>query len=384
MAILLVTAAGCYAAHDATDGAVDRDAAVDGALTGGRPDWASRRPCSTRLASFVSLDGECDGQRPCFADLQSAADAAQDRSTIWVFPGTYTPRESHVLRSTETPLCVRSIDGPAVTILDGQGRGTVVWAGYRGPLWLEGFTITGCGSARPSDVLDGYAVAIGGWEELVGWIVGNIFEGNTEGEGVILFSTSQVAARSDIYIAGNTIRRNSTSMAGSAAIDINAGTGYRETGLVRIENNLVARNIGMGAIAHSPALSSLPIDDRRVVEVVNNTVIGNAVGLALPVDDVVIHNNLAVDNHPDVTRLEYAERPSVRNNWFGDAPAFAGTNGNLSGDPALIDPLDGDYRLAPGSGARSAGTPDAAPRFDLDGLPRDETRPDIGAYEAAD
>ena len=61
-------------------------------------------------------------------------------------------------------------------------------------------------------------------------------------------------------------------------------------------------------------------------------------------------------------------------------PGFAGTNGNIAGDPLFVDAAGGDYRLAAASPAIDAGTGVSAPAFDLDGGAR-VGLPDIGAYE---
>ncbi len=61
-------------------------------------------------------------------------------------------------------------------------------------------------------------------------------------------------------------------------------------------------------------------------------------------------------------------------------PGWAGTNGNITGDPLFVNAPGGDYHLAAGSPAINAGTTVGAPSYDLDGAPRD-AQPDIGAYE---
>jgi len=384
----LLCALGCAESHGRGDdgGAAVTDGPVSTTPPGARADrsdWAARRPCTGARASFVAPDGDCRGHTPCFSALQDAVDAASDGATVWVFPGTYTSGEGPVLVATESLVCVRSVGGPEVTILDGRSRDTVVRAGYAGALWLEGFTVTGCGDADRADVLDGQAVAIGGWDELRGWIVGNVFEGNVDGVGVILFSTSTVSAEADVYVSGNVIRGNRTTPAEyNAVIDFDDLGLDGESGLVRVENNLIVDNEGNG-IQFAQALSRASDTSDRRVEVIHNTVVGNEVGLVAPVENVFVHDNIIVENEMDVARLDQPTDRSVRNNWFSDAPGFVGTDENRDGPVGFVDASAGDYRLREDSPARGAGTPSAAAELDLEGRPRDPSAPDVGAYESS-
>jgi hypothetical protein len=61
-------------------------------------------------------------------------------------------------------------------------------------------------------------------------------------------------------------------------------------------------------------------------------------------------------------------------------PGWAGTNGNITGDPGFVDEAGGDYHLAAGTPAINAGTTIGAPADDFDGALRD-AQPDIGAFE---
>jgi hypothetical protein len=59
--------------------------------------------------------------------------------------------------------------------------------------------------------------------------------------------------------------------------------------------------------------------------------------------------------------------------------ALTGSAGNLSVDPMFVSPTDA--HLGPASACANAGTKTGAPATDLDGKPRADGKPDIGAYE---
>ena len=61
-------------------------------------------------------------------------------------------------------------------------------------------------------------------------------------------------------------------------------------------------------------------------------------------------------------------------------PGWAGSNGNINGNPLFVDEPGGDYHLTAASPAINAGTTIGAPSDDLDGALRD-AQPDIGAFE---
>ena len=63
--------------------------------------------------------------------------------------------------------------------------------------------------------------------------------------------------------------------------------------------------------------------------------------------------------------------------WGGDGQVFTSTD--VTGDPAFVDPDNGDYHLTAGSAAIEAGVP-AGVDVDIDGEPR-KGKPDLGADE---
>ncbi|MBN1889009.1 MAG: hypothetical protein JW850_13530 [Thermoflexales bacterium] len=67
-------------------------------------------------------------------------------------------------------------------------------------------------------------------------------------------------------------------------------------------------------------------------------------------------------------------------NWTGEGEIVTGSV-NIWGDPVFVDPAIGDYHIRLGSAALNAGAP-AGVSEDMDGEPRDDGRPDIGADES--
>lgn len=72
--------------------------------------------------------------------------------------------------------------------------------------------------------------------------------------------------------------------------------------------------------------------------------------------------------------------PDVVMNSFISGPDWAGSNGNINGDPGFVDFAAGNYHLAAASPTINAGTTSGAPLADFDGAWRD-AQPDIGAFE---
>ncbi|WP_437756183.1 choice-of-anchor Q domain-containing protein [Sorangium sp. So ce1389] len=346
--------------------------------SGGSAEHAT--PCDEAVQAWVAATGDCAGASPCYSVIQDAIDESAAGATIWVLPGNYGPSGAeHVVVSTEKLVCLRSVKGPEVTTLDGKGAGTVVRAGYKGALWLEGFTIRGAGP-EGSDVLDGYGVGMGGWEQLRGWVIGNIFEDNVLGAGALLFDSGTVETELDVLVSGNVFRHNETpTWESTIYIDFPGLDGA--SGVVRVENNVIANNQGHG-LSFPRMFGGIWSFDWLRIEVVNNTVTGNRRGLVAPVDGIFVHNNILFGNEEDAYLLASASEASVLNNLFGVAPEFVGAAGNIDGDPAFVGAGGEDFRLQAHSPARDAGTPKLAPTVDIERNARDIVRPDIGAFEA--
>lgn len=277
-----------------------------------------------------------------YPTIQEAIDASGSGDTVLVSPGTYY----EIIEMPARPLTLKSVTGPASTIINGLRKGTVVSvaAGATRATVLSGFTITqgyndqgagglqlvGHASITGNFIIDnfgrcagvslissaallyrnviarnrsipggasgggGIGVAVGGNPcpdfSCGAEIIGNLIEDNhadncASGGGI------RASAAGSIRIVGNIIRRNSIEAYGGG---IYVGNDTRAL----IENNLIADNsagtIGGGIFWLTPNQGALP-------NVVNNTIANNQApsSSAVHVDGTGasgrLQNNLIVD-----------------------------------------------------------------------------------------
>jgi len=289
---------------------------------------------------------------------------------ILVAPGVYG---EGFLAFRGRDVTVESTDGPASTVLD-FGGGRIGEIGPRGA--LVGFTVTnadfragvgltvyGDGTRIEGNVFDGTLPANTGSALLRGMfsspiIEANVFRGyrclDDTVSGLLTFSRSSAPV-----VRNNVFGENDcaaffmlTSFGTAARVQNNTFVGNR----IAIRLN---RGFSAGAQAYR-----------------NNLITGNQTGVLLEQgtanDDPVWESNLVFGNG-----MEYNEDPDP-----------AGTGGNLSVDPRLVDVAGGDYRLAADSPALDTGSDVEAPSWDVVGTPRPLDGDgdgmavvDIGAFE---
>ena len=160
---------------------------------------------------------------------------------------------------------------------------------------------------------------------------------------------------------------------------------------LRIENNLVYRNRGMGIVVSSWEKNG----PKRNIAIVGNTVVGNrnpqgtwGVGIGIEKTDatgVVIRNNICALNASAQIQDASGKNPVVEYNLVHAVRKPAGgLKGHpvLEADPLFLDPEREDFHLRPDSPAINAGTPTGAPSEDLEGFPRPYGKGfDLGCYE---
>ncbi|MDP6158873.1 MAG: DUF1565 domain-containing protein, partial [Phycisphaerales bacterium] len=94
--------------------------------------------CGVTTAATINVPAD-------YTTIQAAVDAASGGDVILVAPGTYTDtQDGHVVDMKAKAITLRSTDGAAVTIIDGQNarRGIACYQGETNATVIDGFTIT--------------------------------------------------------------------------------------------------------------------------------------------------------------------------------------------------------------------------------------------------
>lgn len=390
---------------------------------------------------FVRVDGNDanDGLSwaTARADIQSALDLAGDGDTVTVSNGTYLvdyPAPSYALVLTND-VTVRSVNGPAVTIIDAGSvnerrvarvtadqailNGFTLKRGYNhswyddggpGGLVLEAGMVTNCIITANRSYRRGGGVYVNG-----GTLVGSVVQGNycgSEGPGGVQIDSGAVLycaisnnttawngkSGGGIFVTGGTV---SNSLITGNTVGISGVTGargggvYQTGGLVvssEITNN-VSHTFGggvylAGGILRNALLSRNGSDVEGgglyltdgVVEnctvVVNDTVLGGGDGIWMSGGSV--SNSIAYLNFG--SNLD-RNGGSVAYSCINPLPAG---EGNKANDPLFVDDPNGDYHLSIFSPCADAGTnrPWMKGGADLDGAARIVNAiVDMGAYE---
>ena len=195
-------------------------------------------------------------------------------------------------------------------------------------------------------------------------IIGNTITGG--GEGITM----------DSGVSGTLIEGNTISDTQKPAITVGADA--------QIINNVISAN-SIGLVGIAVTGGNVTIENDTLVNSQSGTLLNASPVAGAPID-VTIRNSILYAP-PGVqpiiapsTGPYPAHRPDVLTNSLISDPYWAGTNGNINGDPLFVNAPAGDYHLTAGSPAVNAGTTIGAPTDDLDGALRD-AQPDIGAFE---
>ena len=391
-----------------------------------------RKPGATPATFHVSLKGkdEDDGSEATpWRTLAHAANLVVDGDTVIVHPGSYDGFEIIEGGGENKPITFRGLKG--AIIHSGNDR-TGDGINIEGAPWItvEGFEIYGAGRAgvrvqesehvvvRKNDCHDNYR-----------W---GIFTGFAEDVTIEDNDTSGSQDEHGIYVSNSAdnpiVRRNRVYENNASGIQINADAEMGGDGLITgaiVEGNKVWANGGGGGAA-------INLDGVIGATVQNNVLFNNrASGIALyringktaSRDNKVLHNTII--QHPRGRWAIVMFDEATGNEFYGNVLWHLGPKGSfnvtadsfpkasnhnvvmdrftpddektminlgawrkrgLDEDSIVVPPaelFEGeiDFHLKEGSPAIDKGDPKHAPKMDLDGHPRLDGKPDIGAYE---
>jgi Periplasmic copper-binding protein (NosD) len=281
--------------------------------------------------------------------IQSAIDAAANGDSVVVAPGTY----NEVVNFHGKAIALLSENGPLVTIIDGQQRGSVFTfeSGETTSSMVSGFTIrngNAGANGRFGSAIDASVASP--------TVVGNIIEASIGG-AIWANSSSMVLQR-------NLIANHSLCSSWGVVAFVNGSS-------PSIKNNVFINN-------RCPALSlMLPVGN--IPDVANNTFIDNDVGLFVDArvptnlhryrSNLFYRNTIGVQvrfgsaaNYPTfLNTLAFANTTA-----FDGMPSPIGSNGNIAADPRLGGITAFDYRPDTGSAAIDAGRNDAVGGGEVD------------------
>lgn len=383
-----------------------------------------------------------------YASIQAAINAAAAGDTVLVAAGTYTER----LDFQGKAITLASVAGPSSTIIDAGGLGPVVTfqRGETRAAILSGFTLTngnglnadggGIRIWNASPTVRGNVITANRGCTGVGvysyfsspliehnTISGNIVSGCSGAWGIGIYiggdSSAEIVGNTIVDNAGadatgagvalfaagrpllllNVIARNSTTLNGGCGWG--GGLALANSVAASIVNNLIAQNRACtgGAIYWIASSSSGP------TTVVNNTIADNVAASqpgiyasGLGSTNRFFNNVITASGGPALfcQATSWATAPTLDSNdifngglgaYGGSCIDQTGSSGNISVNPAFINPGVADYRIGSSSPLVDAGNNAAPliPATDLAGGPRiasaaaSPDRIDIGAYESA-
>jgi VCBS repeat-containing protein len=355
--------------------------------------WAVH-PGATEICDGV--DNNCDGQTDegfgtlevcaggaCqYQTIQAGIDAASSCQTVLVHDGTYFEN----ITSGGKSITLRSLNGPATTIIDGGSPTDPIRRGVvyipSGRAVLDGFTLQN-GKGYVTNTTYSYAAGGGIYAPGSNVTVRNCVIRNcvvqypnlNQSSGGGILGNSVTIENSEFYgnyaMVGSAINMGGNSTVRKCSIHNNGSGGWgggislNRASNVLIENTLFYDNMGQGSAIRlyqsSPTIRNCTFVNNGFEMINSAPVIKNSILLG----GIINYNGTSA---PQITYTD------ISGGYAGE--------GNINADPQFVNAAGRDYRLGDASPCRDAGTAAGAPSTDLLGVARPQgTRVDIGAYE---
>jgi hypothetical protein len=328
-------------------------------------DWSAYQAFTTRATEIINVPGE----EPT---IQAGIDAAQERDTVLVAPGTYTGDGNRDLRFRGVNLALKSSDGAAATIIDCQG-------GYMDNHW--GFYLDGFEDSTA--LIEGFTIKNSYTDELGAiylttsspTIAGCIITEN-EGSGIMAVSDNfKWANRQKIHIDNCTITNNTAHgiFTFSHADIINCLVSYNNmSGIYLLWPDSI--NV-IGCLVRGNTQNGLYISTMSSghYDISNNTFVGNNDGIysyweppkalyeatispmpaTTPISRNIFAYNRQYGAHLDGMSISGFGCNDAFGNVVGDwypigtyYPHAGDTFGNISADPIFCDTVAGDFQIS--------------------------------------
>jgi len=315
------------------------------------------------------------GEGKLFTSIQDAITDAVTGDIVLVYDGTYVEQINFMGKA----ITVKSVNGAASTIIDGNAGGTVVTL-------ING---EGLGS-----VLDGFTITNGNNGGIYCYsssltITNSIITGNSANSGGGVYCNNCA-----LTITNSTISENTANSGG--------GVYYVYTSSSTITSSTIAGNSadsggGISFAYSSPTITNSTITGNSAISYAGSLFGSYAGGICSQNDssptitNSILWGNIALTAYNEIAQISSTITCTYSNI---DQDGYAGSDGNIRQDPLFVDQGNGDFHLQQGSPCIDAGTSDGAPSTDMKGFPRyDEplapntgggTYPyyDMGAYES--